>query len=367
MKRPLIQNGLILFFTLFLTSILYGEVKPIGFAISFPDFTLSVPPSKEVQSYLGITFKKKSRIRDFRGDLFLIEYLNIYCVNCIRQAPILNEVFRMIEKDSKLSGRIKLIGIAAGNTSEEVNQYKKENEIPYPIFSDPNFDAHQAVGSPRTPFMIWVRKDKEGRGVVVSTHLGLIDSPEKIIAETKAVLQYDLALLKPKRGMIYEEEALSSPLSEEELIKKAKTGMEASGGRVLEIRKVLLKDKDSLYVGKVDFGDHQKYLFSKLASRRAVCDICHDTFFIYTFDSEGKLVDLVPIQLTKIDNLNWSDEDIKRLKNRVLGKSIFKTFAFDPNVDSISGATITSVLIFDSLEKAKEVYEKLKKEGYIKN
>jgi pentatricopeptide repeat protein len=36
-------------------------------------------------------------------------------------------------------------------------------------------------------------------------------------------------------------------------------------------------------------------------------------------------------------------------------------------VDSISGATITAVLIFDSLEKAKEIYEKMKKEGYIKN
>jgi Na+-translocating ferredoxin:NAD+ oxidoreductase RnfG subunit len=35
-------------------------------------------------------------------------------------------------------------------------------------------------------------------------------------------------------------------------------------------------------------------------------------------------------------------------------------------VDSVSGATITAALVFDSLDKAKEIFEKLKKEGYVK-
>jgi len=35
-------------------------------------------------------------------------------------------------------------------------------------------------------------------------------------------------------------------------------------------------------------------------------------------------------------------------------------------VDSVSGATITAVLVFDSLGKAKEIFEKLRKEGYVK-
>jgi hypothetical protein len=214
--------------------------------------------------------------------------------------------------------------------------------------------------------MIWVRKEAQGKSVVVSTHLGLIDSVKSILDETRAVLQYDLALLKPKKGAIYEGDALKPPLSEEELILKAKEGMEASGGKVVQIEKISLKDGDWIFVGKVDFGPYQKNLFSKLASRRAVCDICHDTFFIYSFDPEGKVIEIVPVQLTKIDNLNWSEEDIKKLKSRTIGKSILKPFAFDPSVDSVSGATITAVLIFDSLDKSKEMYEKLKKEGYVK-
>jgi len=141
--------------------------------------------------------------------------------------------------------------------------------------------------------------------------------------------------------------------------------METSGGKVLQIKKISLKDGDWVYAGKVDFGNVQKDLFSKLASRRAVCDICHDTYFLYTFDTEGKVVEIVPIQLTKNDNLNWTEEDIQKLRNRTVGKSILQSFPFDPSVDSVSGATITSALVFEALDKAKEIYMRLKRERYI--
>jgi hypothetical protein len=265
-----------------------------------------------------------------------------------------------------LRGKVKIIGVAAGNTMMEVEFFKKAYHIPYPILSDASFDAHTAVGSPRTPFSIWVRRDAQRNSIVVSTHLGLIESVKSTLDETRAVLQYNLALLKPKKGAIYEGDALKPPIPEEELVLKARAGMEVSGGKVLQIEKISLTDKDWIYVGKVDFGTHQKNLFSKLASRRAVCDICHDTFFIYTFDPDGKIIDVVPVQLTKIDNLNWTGEDIKKLKSRTIGRSILKPFSFDPAVDSVSGATITAALVFDSLDKAKVIFEKLKKEGYVK-
>lgn len=343
----------------------YAETKQIGFAIPFPNLTFSRSLSKEEQAYLGVPKKKGFSFREIRGNLILVEFLSTYCINCQRQAPVFNELYASIEKDPKLKGKVKMLAIAAGNNLKEAESFKKEYNIPYPILSDPKFDAHTAVGGPRTPFSIWVRKEAHGKAVVVSTHLGLIDSMEKALNETRAVLQYDLALLKPRKGSIYEGDALKPPLTEEELTTKAKESMETSGGKVQEIEKISLKDGDWIYAGKVDFGTHQGNLFSKLASRRAVCDICHDTFFIYTFDSGGKVIDIVPIQLTKIGNLKWTEEEVKKLKTRTVGKSILSPFPFDPGVDSISGATITAVLIFDSLDKAKGIFEKLKKEGYI--
>jgi thiol-disulfide isomerase/thioredoxin len=365
-KRSPIHAVWVIFLSLILSySLSWAETKPVGFAIPFPDLTFTQGLSKGEQVYLGIPQKKTFSFKEIRGNLILIEFISIYCVSCQRQAPIFNELYSFIEKDPGLKGKVKMIGVAAGNNLNEVEIYKKTYQVPYPIISDPKFDAHTAVGSPRTPFSIWVRKDTQGKCIVVSTHLGLMDL-KSATEETKVVLQYNLALLKEKKGTIYDGDALMPPLTEEELMAKAREGMESTGGKVLKIEKISLKDGDWIYLGKVDFGTSQKNLFSKLASRRAVCDICHDTFFIYTFDSGGKVIDIVPIQLTKVGNLNWTEEDIKKMKTRTIGRSILSPFTFDPGVDSVSGATITAVLIFDSLDKAKEIFEKLKKEGYVK-
>jgi thiol-disulfide isomerase/thioredoxin len=364
-KRSPIHAVWIIFLSLILSySLSWAETKPVGFAIPFPDLTFTQVLSKGEQVYLRILQKKSFSFKEIHGDLILIEFISTYCVSCQRQTPIFNELYSSIENDPGLKGKVKMIAVAAGNNLKEVEDYKKEYKVPYPIISDPKFDAHTAVGSPRTPFSIWVRKDTQEKGIVVSTHLGLMDL-KGAMEETKAVLQYNLALLKPKKGIIYEGDALKPPIPEDELIVKAKEGMKSTGGKVLKIEKISLKDGDWIYLGKVDFGTSQKNLFSKLASRRAVCDICHDTFFIYTFDSGGKVIDIVPIQLTKVGNLNWTEEDIKKMKTRTIGRSILSPFTFDPNVDSVSGATITAVLIFDSLDKAKEIFAKLKKEGYI--
>ncbi len=365
-KRKIIYIlGAIFLSLFFCCNSLLAETKPVGFAIPFPDLTFSQQLSKEEQSYLGISEKKGFSLEDISGNLILVEFISTYCVSCQKQSPIFNQLYSTIERDPALKGKVKIIGVAAGNNPIEVETFKKEYNVLFPLISDFKFDAHAAVGSPRTPFTIWVRKDAQGKGIVVSTHLGLMDL-KGAIDETKVVLQYDLALLKPKKGAIYAGDALKPPLAEGELMAKAKAGMESAGGKVLHIKKISLKDGDGIYVGKVDFGTYQRTLFSKLASRRAVCDICHDTFFLYTFDSEGKVIDIVPIQLTKIGNLNWTEEDVRKIKSRTVGRSLLSPFTFDSTVDSVSGATITAALIFDSLDKAKEIFEKLKKEGYVK-
>jgi len=355
------------FFSLFLICpSVFAGTKQVDVTVPFPNLTFSQSLSKGEQEYLGLSNKKVFSFQEIKGSLILVEVLSTYCANCLVQAPLFSELNSLIEKDPALKGKVKMIGIAAGNNLMEIEYFKKTYGIPYPILSDVKFDAHTALGSPRTPFSIWVRRDSQGKGIVVRTHLGLIKSVETAFAETQSILQYDLALLKRGEGAVYGGDALKPPLTEEELSILARKGMEASGGKVSKIEKITFKDGDWLYAGEVDRGARKVRLFSKLASRRAICDLCHDTFFLYTFDATGKVVDIVPIQLTKADNLAWTDQDLKRLKSRTVGKSILKPFPFNPQADSISGATGTAVLIFDTLDKAKGVFEKLKKEGHVK-
>ncbi len=82
-----------------------GETKPLGFAIPFPDLIFAQSLSREEQNYLGIPFKKGFSFREITGNLILVEFLSTYCINCQRQAPIFNEVYSSIERDSRLEGK----------------------------------------------------------------------------------------------------------------------------------------------------------------------------------------------------------------------------------------------------------------------
>src|SRR4030066_513523 len=136
-SRILISSFWAFFLSIFLFfSSSLGETKPMGFAIPFPNLTFTQPLTKEEQTYLGIPKKKGFSFREIKGDLILVELISTYCVNCQRQAPIFTELYSSIEKDPKLKGKGKMIGIAGGNNPGEVETFKKVHQIPYPILSD---------------------------------------------------------------------------------------------------------------------------------------------------------------------------------------------------------------------------------------
>ena len=146
MKKLLRPLWIVPLLTFYLHPSAVAETRPMGFAIPFPDLTFTQALSKGELSYLGIPKKTKFSFREIKGDLILVELISTYCFNCQKQAPIFTELYSSIEKDPKLKGKVKMIGIAAGNNPGEVETFKKAHQIPYPIFSDPKFDAHMAVG-----------------------------------------------------------------------------------------------------------------------------------------------------------------------------------------------------------------------------
>jgi len=78
------------------------------------------------------------------------------------------------------------------------------------------------------------------------------------------------------------------------------------------------------------------------------------------------IVNFLPLQVTKVGNAKWDAKEIEKMKGRLVGRSILQPTDFDPQVDSISSATMTAALIVDSVNKAKSLYDGLKGKGYIK-
>jgi hypothetical protein len=85
---------------------------------------------------------------------------------------------------------------------------------------------------------------------------------------------------------------------------------------------------------------------------------------IYVFNEAGEIINFTPISSDNYGNKDWDEKDIKKMADRIVGRSIFEKFEFNPEVDVVSTATISSKLIFHSLNQARKNVAELKKRGY---
>lgn len=331
-----------------------------------PDFSLPVPPNDTDKAYLNVVGKNGFQAGSISGEVLLIEILSIYCAACQAQAPYMNELYRKIEKDPELKNKIKMIGIGAGNSNEELAYYKSTYEVPFPLFPDPDFTVHNLMGAPRTPLLIFARPDGQGRLFVVDTHLGWLKDSDKLLVMVRKAHSAEVpkVAVAPKEEWSREvDQDLALPISEEELMKKVRQALSSTGEEPTSIEKVVLPDLGTVYVGA--FGSRHKHVFARVVARRVPCVDCHNVFFLYSFDEGGSFLEFLPIHITKKYNRKWDESDTNKMRSQFLGQSICKEMAFDPKVDAVTSATISSKVVFDSFKKTHLVYQRLLELGYM--
>jgi hypothetical protein len=176
----------IIFFLVFLSLVfshlsVYSGTGPIGSCRYFLNLKYDDILSRNEQSYLGISQKSSYSLKDMEGTIFIIEVFNTYCTICPKNIPVINKIFSTIEEYKLLKDKINVIGIAIGNNDREVSEYKKDHNILFPVLTDYNFASHKALGNPRVPYTIIIRKIKKNKCAPVYTHQGILDSSDSIV------------------------------------------------------------------------------------------------------------------------------------------------------------------------------------------
>ncbi len=136
-----------------------------------PLIKLPVPKDPGEKSYLGLSGSGFFTIPQIKAKVVIIEIFSMYCPQCQKIAPGMDELYHLIESNPDLKSKIKLIGIGAGNSRYEVEVFKKTYNTPFPLFPDNEFAIHKALGEVRSPYFIAVKINKDRTHEVVHSEL----------------------------------------------------------------------------------------------------------------------------------------------------------------------------------------------------
>ncbi|HUV50919.1 MAG TPA: TlpA disulfide reductase family protein [Anaerolineae bacterium] len=168
-------------FAVMLTPRVLAATSPPPTGGVLPEITLSVPEVQAYRNYLGLSKGNFFKVPEIKGNVVIIEVFSMYCPFCQREAPNVNSLYRIIESNKNLKGKIKLIGIGAGNSSFEIEVFRGQYKIPFPLFADENFSIHKSLGDVRTPYFIGVKINEDGTHKVFYSKLGGFDKAETFL------------------------------------------------------------------------------------------------------------------------------------------------------------------------------------------
>ena len=176
----LVVVGLLLFSITFGSPSLAANLPPAKGG-RLPPVKLPIPGDPGDRKYLGLSGSGFFRVPQIKAKVVVIEIFSMYCPQCQKIAPGIEELYRLIENDVSLKDKIKLIGIGAGNSRYEVAVFKKTFHTPFPLFPDDDFTIHEALGDVRSPYFIAIKINENGTHEVIHSELDSFKEAETFL------------------------------------------------------------------------------------------------------------------------------------------------------------------------------------------
>ena len=120
-------------------------------------------------------------MNQIKTDIVIIKLFSVYCPLCHKDAPKMNQLYAKIESSAELKGRLKLIAIGAGNSIQQVAQFKEEYGLKFPVFADGDDSIHKRLGSVKFPYYMGVKLDGDHNARIFYARLGQIQDTDTFL------------------------------------------------------------------------------------------------------------------------------------------------------------------------------------------
>ena len=146
---------------------------------------LTEPDSIQQQKYLGIDGSGSLTIAQIRTKLVVVEFYSLYCPVCQKQAAVLNKLYKCVENTTDLRKDVKFMAIVMGNSRNEIDVYRKNFHVPFPLFPDPDKKIMQALDIKYIPLTVLM----DLNGKILFSHQGLIKDIDGFLSRIKQFRQ----------------------------------------------------------------------------------------------------------------------------------------------------------------------------------
>ena len=150
---------------------------PPGAGVPFPEIDLPAPALASERAYLGLMGDQPFRISQLSCDGVVVILFSVYCVPCRKEVPKIRNLVTLLNQQST-EKNVKVLGIAVGNTPKEIELFRKEYEVNFPLIPDYDFDVHISLGELRTPATLYVRLMPGNTTEITRIQVGSIGDPE---------------------------------------------------------------------------------------------------------------------------------------------------------------------------------------------
>ena len=156
---------------------------------SLAEIQFVIPKNSAEQNYLGLSGGGTFSLPQVKAGTLVIEVFSMYCPFCQENARVVNQVHQLLQNDPSLERKVKVVGLGIGNTPFEVELFRKQFGIGFPLFADDNLQVQKVSEQPfRTPTFITANIEA-GKGLkILDVHVGQIKSPKEFLTKLKKLV-----------------------------------------------------------------------------------------------------------------------------------------------------------------------------------